>query len=190
MVERLHRQLKGALRARLTTEGWLDDLALVLLGIRSAWREAADNTPAELVYGTSLRLPGQFVPGTSEDTEASDSFVENFLCKMRQIRHVPSDHHGGRPVSVPSSLASARAVYIRHDAIRKPLQRPYDGPFPVLKAGPKHFIVQRNGSPYSVSVDRLKPAVLPPLDQAPPPPLGPTTTSSGRVSRLPQRLNL
>ena len=36
LVERMHRQLKGAIRARLTDSSWPDSLPLVLLGLRSA----------------------------------------------------------------------------------------------------------------------------------------------------------
>ena len=59
MVERFHRPLKNALKARLSDSGWMTELPLVLLGLRSAWREDADCTPADLVFGASLRLPGQ-----------------------------------------------------------------------------------------------------------------------------------
>ena len=52
MVERLHRQLKASLKARLCGPNWMDELPLVLLGIRTVWREDADCSAADLVYGT------------------------------------------------------------------------------------------------------------------------------------------
>jgi hypothetical protein len=61
MVERLHRQLKSAIKARLTGSTWMDELPVVLLGLRSAWREDPDCSPAELVYGCTLHLPGEFL---------------------------------------------------------------------------------------------------------------------------------
>ena len=36
LVERMHRQLKAALKARLNDASWMDELPLVLLGMRSA----------------------------------------------------------------------------------------------------------------------------------------------------------
>ena len=36
IVERFHRQLKAALKARLVGPAWMDELPLVLLGLRSA----------------------------------------------------------------------------------------------------------------------------------------------------------
>ena len=110
---------------------------------------------------------------------------------------------------MPTALDTAALVYIRHDARRLPLQQPYDGPFAVLQRGHKAFVVNRNGQPYSVSVDRLKPAVTPlpttettapqalpgprpdpapDLDQFPEAPLRPSTaTRYGRLSKPPER---
>ena len=59
MVERLHRQLKAAIRCH--RQRWTEVLPLVLLGIRSAWKEDLDATAAEMVYGQPLRLPGEFL---------------------------------------------------------------------------------------------------------------------------------
>ena len=155
----MHRQLKGALKSRCEDQCWIDDLPLVLLGVRSAWHEGADTTPAELLYGTSLRLPGQFVLGVElQAGESEDSFTRALFQRMHSVTPVPSSHHSRPPSHVPPALRQARSVYVRHDAVRKPLQRPYDGPFPVISAGDKYFIICKNGSPYSVSIDRLKPA--------------------------------
>ena len=68
MIERLHRQLKVALKARTADAHWMDHLLIVLLGLRVAGREDRDCSPAELVYGSSLRLPGEFVDPTSSRT--------------------------------------------------------------------------------------------------------------------------
>ena len=59
LVEQLHRQLKAALMAHSPQSHWIDALPLVLLGIRSALKEDLACTSAELVYGTTLRLPGE-----------------------------------------------------------------------------------------------------------------------------------
>ena len=46
LVERLHRQLKASLMARSTDMDWMDQLPLVMLGIRTAWRTELDTSPA------------------------------------------------------------------------------------------------------------------------------------------------
>jgi len=60
IVERFHRQLKAALRCHENNR-WTKTLPTILLGIRAAWREDLNATTAELVYGETLRLPGQFL---------------------------------------------------------------------------------------------------------------------------------
>ena len=139
----------------------MDELPIVLLGLRSAWREASDNSPAELLYGQSLRLPGQLVPGVhSEVPSDCPSSLAPFFRKMREQAPVRSSHHDSPPVHLPAALSTATQVYVRHDAVRRPLQRPYDGPFAVLRRGDKTFDIQRQDRQVTVSVDRLKPAVL------------------------------
>lgn len=49
------------------------------------------------------------------------------------------------------ALSTATHVFIRHDAVRRPLQPPYDGPYPVVKHTDKHFTVDINGRKDTVS---------------------------------------
>ena len=58
LVERFHRHLKSALRARLSGPSWTRDLPWVLLGIRTAPKEDLGCSTAELVYGSPLQFPG------------------------------------------------------------------------------------------------------------------------------------
>ena len=97
-------------------------------------------------------------------------------------------------VHVNHHLSTCTHVFVRHDAVRKPLQVPYDGPYKVLKRSDKHFTLDVNGQQKVISLDRLKPAHLdscdypttPPHTQPLPPPpnsqpSSPTTTSSAPV---------
>ena len=61
LVERFHRNLKGALKARLQGPYWADELPWVLLGLKTAPTEDLGSSAAELVYGVPLRLPGEFI---------------------------------------------------------------------------------------------------------------------------------
>ena len=156
MVERMHRQLKAALEARLTGANWMDELPIVLLGLRSTWREGADCAPAELVYGSSLRIPGEFLHDSSREATASTEFLRQLQSSMREAIPPPATFHSLPRSQVPNGLAQATHVYVRHDAVRRPLQRPYDGPYRVLRKGDKAFIIDKEGEEYTVSVDRLK----------------------------------
>ena len=119
----------------------MEDLPLVLLGLRAAWREGPNTSPSEMLYGTTLRLPGQFVPGVEALETSKNEFLSDLQRRMRQTLAVLSLHHS-RPVDyIPAGSASAEAVYVRHDAQRRPLQRPYDGPFEVLSCSDKFFVI-------------------------------------------------
>ena len=44
-------------------------------------------------------------------------------------------------------------VFVRHDAVKKPLQAPYDGPYSVIKRDNKFFTMNVNGSKDTVSIN-------------------------------------
>jgi transposase InsO family protein len=50
MLERFHRRLKDALRAKTAVANWSSQLPLVMLGLRSAPREDSGISAAELVF--------------------------------------------------------------------------------------------------------------------------------------------
>ena len=60
MVERFHRQLEAAIMTHESPNPWTTTLPAVLLGARSAVKELLCRSAAEIVYGTTLRLPGEF----------------------------------------------------------------------------------------------------------------------------------
>ena len=60
LIERFHRQLKASLRTLPDTNKWADALPLVMLGIRTALKDDLQCTTAEMVYGSTIRLPGEF----------------------------------------------------------------------------------------------------------------------------------
>nr|VZI16553.1 unnamed protein product [Spirometra erinaceieuropaei] len=60
LVERFHRQLKASLRDHDNPSHWSEHLPLVMLGIRTALKPDLECSAAELVYGTTLRSPGDF----------------------------------------------------------------------------------------------------------------------------------
>ena len=66
LVERFHRSMKAALRAGLTDGNWLDKLPWVMLGLRTAPKEDLQSSSAELVFGQPLRVPGDFIPKSTE----------------------------------------------------------------------------------------------------------------------------
>ena len=201
MVERLHRQLKAALKAQPNPSTWMDVLPLVLLGIRTAVKEDMSASTAEMVYGTTLRLPGEFVaPSPTPPLADSSDFVQQLKARM-QLLHPPLPRPTQRTSKLSKALSTATHVFIRHDAVRKPLQPPYDGPYPVLRRTDKFFTVDIHGRKDTVSIDRLKPAHLDTVDdielhpssqpspEAPSIPHQVSRTRSGRCVHWPKHLS-
>ena len=58
IVERFHRQLKASLKAHLNDPNWRGELLIIVLWIRTSVKEDLKCSAAELVYGTTIRLPG------------------------------------------------------------------------------------------------------------------------------------
>ena len=158
LVERLHRQLKAGLSTAPRNQ-WMDTLPLILLGLRSAFKEDLQCTTSELVYGTTLRLPGEFFDTTSTSNLPDQHiYVSCLRNTMQHIRPVPTSHHATRSTHVSKDLSTCTHVFIRHNAIRKSLQPPYDGPFKVIKRADKFYTILVNGHQQTISLDRLKPA--------------------------------
>ena len=87
LVGRFHRQLKASLKAQRDPSKWTEALPLVLLGIRTALKEDLGCSTAELVYGTTLRLPGEFFDcqATLHTTDPS-SYVTQLRTFMSKLR--------------------------------------------------------------------------------------------------------
>jgi hypothetical protein len=167
-VERFHRRLKDALRARAAGADWFSHLPLVMLGIRSAWREDAEFSPAEAVFGSQLVLPGQFL-GSPEPP--SPSFLSDFQGVLAARTPLGTAHHSTPlPTELPEELLLSRFVLVRHDGVQPPLSPLYDGPFLVLERS-LHFFKVRIGSRIeTISTHRLKHCHTPQDVQAAEPP--------------------
>lgn len=193
MVERAHRTLKAALMARNAGEDWISHLPWVLLGIRTMPREGMRVSSAEMVYGDSLVLPGEFFPSDQPSSPNMD------LLRARVGELVPFQPTkiNSRTPFIPEDLSHAKFVFVRNDAVRAPLVPPYKGPYEVTQRRLKSFQLNMNGTLDWVAIDRLKAAMISgntedqgPVAPDPPPQPRATTTRSGRQSRPPRRLSL
>ena len=161
LVERLHRQLKASLKAQ-SLSTWTESLPFVLLGIRTAVKSTLGCSSAEMVLGTTIRLPGEFVAPRPADGNLDPGdymYVHRLRRHMQTIKPPPPRAQQSHSQLHPD-LTKCTHVYVRHDAVRAPLQPPYDGPFRVLKRMDKFFVLERKGKRDTVSIDRLKTAYL------------------------------
>ncbi|KAL4122540.1 hypothetical protein QTP88_014849 [Uroleucon formosanum] len=158
LVERLHRPLKAALTAHRNPL-WTRSLPTVLLALRSIIKPDLGCSPAEMVYGTTLRLPGEFFHSVQPEPRAPD-LIRALKESMLMIRPTPGTDHSRHAIFVPEQLSTAKHVFLRIDSTRKPLQPRYDGPFAVLERKDKIFKLQLHNRTSWISIDRLKPALL------------------------------
>ncbi|KAK8387349.1 hypothetical protein O3P69_018136 [Scylla paramamosain] len=94
MVERFHRRLKEAMRALPHSASWMEALLIILLTLRATEKDI-HHTPAELVYGEDLHLPGQFV--APEAGGHSLFFLPAFRHAMANLQPTPPRLHPARP---------------------------------------------------------------------------------------------
>ena len=161
IVERWHRSLKAALMCRLKTkrEKWADHLAPVLLGLRTAIKEDLGYSPAELLYGSTLRLPGDLFNTSAQPTESPYEYVESLKNAFRDIApSIKTRWHSQAKIFKHPELENCTHVFLRDDSSRKSLVPPYTGPFQVIERDSKTFTLDINGKQVKVSKDRLKPA--------------------------------
>lgn len=145
------------LRASLTSGNWVDRLPWVLLGLRSAVKKDIRVSPAKLVLGQPLCVPGEFLP------EGPPPHVLMSQCRVSAPLEAPF-----RSLALCTTACQTFFfcgcwnllffVFVLHDA-HHPLLRPlYDSLFRVIEPGSKLFLLDFLGRQEVVSVDRLKPA--------------------------------
>ncbi|XP_052863818.1 uncharacterized protein LOC128270458 [Anopheles cruzii] len=129
--------------------------------MRASWKDDLEATAAELTYGTSLRLPGEFFDETKDNKLTHQpEFITNLKADMAKIRPRQTSNHSKQGTFVQKQLETCSHVFVRVGAIKPPLTQPYDGPYRVLSRKGKVFIVDIKGRRDPVSVDRLKAAFI------------------------------
>ncbi|GBM86280.1 Transposon Tf2-8 polyprotein [Araneus ventricosus] len=156
IAERFHRSLKQSLRCHASTK-WTESIPVVLLGLRTALKEDLQCTSAELVYGSTLKLPAEFFETPSLNVEPHQ-FLKNLRNVMDQLKPVSTASHDRQKVFVHPALGTCTQVFVRHDAVKRPLQAPYDGPYCVLRGTDKTFTIEKNGKKSTINIDRVKSA--------------------------------
>ena len=131
---------------------------MVLLGIRTSLKLDIGCCAAELVYGTTLRLSGEYFYSNKDQHPDPVTYTSQLKAIMQQLRPPPVKVKHCKQPYMSNDLTTCTHVFVCHDAVKKPLQQPYDGPFQVLKRSNKHFTLKIKDKESVVSVDCLKPA--------------------------------
>lgn len=121
-------------------------------------------TPSQIVFGTTLSMPGEFVCNNNNinnnNIECQSDFVQRLRESIQNIRPPPATNHAKPATYVPESIGTATHVFMRIDRLKPALSAPYSGPHQVIERRQKYFIIDINGKKSKISVDRLKPAAI------------------------------
>lgn len=156
LVERWHRTLKATIMCHNNSK-WIHSLSTVMLGLRNNVLDSGAS-PAEYLYGTTLRIPSEFV--IPEDFSANRQiFVEEFREHMKLVKPVPVKHRHKRKIFFFKNLFNCSHVFVKVGTIKKALECPYSGPHKIIKRiSDRVFEVELNGTNKQISVVNLKPA--------------------------------
>jgi Integrase zinc binding domain/Integrase core domain len=187
MIERFHRQLKEALKARQCGSAWAEHVPWVLLGLRCAPKEESGVSAAEAVYGLPLVLPNQVPAGESGPPPPAPAPQQT---EPENSEPPPPRTYAEVVAGAEQRLWEADYVYVRRGQAASPFQPPYSGPFKVLRRRAKVFDIQVGPRVESISVDRLKPRcggapvspAAPPCRGRPPGPGGSSSLSPSSPS--------
>ncbi|GFT45246.1 integrase catalytic domain-containing protein [Trichonephila clavipes] len=187
MIEELHRPLKSAIKCH-ATERWTEVLPIILLGLRASLKEDILCTPAELVFRTTIRLPGEMFDSSKPDDDVVN-FVSKLKSHMQSLHPKPPKHHGKRPIFIHPGLLEATHVFLRRDMLCRPLQQPYDGPFKVLQRKDKDLQLPQTKNETPATVEPNATASTPATVESDPTASTPTqpSTRSGRKVHFPSR---
>ena len=84
MTERWHCSLKATLMCH-NNPNWVKQLPTVMLGLRTAVKSDTGASPAEFIFGTTLRIPGEFfIP--DDFLPDPQIFIEDYRVYMRELR--------------------------------------------------------------------------------------------------------
>ena len=178
LVERFHRRLKEALLAigSESPEDWFWRLPCVLLAIRTTLKPDVGASPADLVFGEGLAVPGETLPSTPADdlqlSRQRAAALADLRLEVSRLQPVPTSAHRTPLVHLPQDLATCTHVFIRRGGHSHPtLATPYIGPYRVLSRNSSNFRVAIPGRTHEViAICRVKPAYISAEDAAPAPP--------------------
>ena len=82
------------------------------------------------------------------------AYVTRFKSVMQSLQATPTCPQHSRKKHIHSDLSTCTHVFVRHDAIRKTLQAPYDGPYKVLQRADKYFTLDMKGKQETTEAHR------------------------------------
>ena len=165
LVERFHRRLKESLIALSNQEpvNWFWHLPCSLLSIRTTLKPDIGASPADLVYGEGLTIPGSVIPSSQSNNDNTQRRIalDHLRLEVARLQPTSTSAHRSPRIHVPDSLANASHVFVLRGGHQPSLSSPYMGPFRVVSRSQDSYRIALPGRGVdSVNIARLKPAVV------------------------------
>ena len=165
LVERFHRRLKESLIALSNDQplNWFWHLPCTLLCIRTTLKPDIGASPADLVFGEGLSVPGSLIPSRPDavDNEQRQRTLEHLRLEVARLQPTHTSAHRTPRVHIPDALAQATHVFVLRGGHQPSLTSPYMGPFRVVSRSNESYRIAMPGRGIdSVNVARLKPAIV------------------------------
>ena len=97
-------------------------------------------SPAELVYGQDLRVPGEFKIRNMPSVLQRQNLVQHLKDFISDLKPVPPRVHSKVSTYLDKQLQHCKMVLVRNDAVQPPLSLQFSGPFEVIKRCDKYFV--------------------------------------------------
>ena len=139
---------------------------MALLAIRTTLKPDVGSSPAELVYGEGLAVPGELLPDVTfvEDdlTQQRKRMLGNLRVEVERLQPTPTSRHRQPQTYLPDDLKDATHVFVRRGGHgHPPLTLPYIGPFKVESRTETGFNVHLPGRGVEqIALARIKPAYV------------------------------
>ena len=120
MVELFHGQLKAAIMAHESPNPWTITLPSVLLGVRSTVKELLGRLAAEMIYGRTHRLPGEFTEKYTVDAHTNlDNYSDRLRVAMSRLRLAHRATHTRKLFSSIRKLTHAHMYFCDESQLRR-----------------------------------------------------------------------
>ena len=141
LIERVHRRLKEGFKTQPETHSWADALPMILLYLHVTPATDTNTSPAEYIYGEELRLPGEYV--SADPRPSMEHSLLAVLDHTKKLKAPDTRKQPQETIRMPRELWTAEEVLVRVDAVKTGLDKPYQGPYRVLRRQEKFFTVEK-----------------------------------------------
>ena len=105
---------------------------MALLSLRTTLKPDIGASPADLVYGEGLAVPGDLLPSLPDNNELErqrQSTLANLRLEVERLQPTQTAAHRIPNVHIPEDLQNATHVMVRRGGVNPPLTQPFEGPF-------------------------------------------------------------